>query len=66
MSFKELERILLNDGWYLVHVRGSHYQYKHKYKSGKITIPMHNKDINIKTLNSILKQAGLKSKELIS
>ena len=60
MRFKELERILLKDGWYLAHVSGSHYQYKHNFKSGKITIPRHNKKLNIKTANSILKQAGLK------
>ena len=60
MRFKELERILLKDGWYLAYVSGSRHQYKHNFKSGKITIPRHNKELNIKTASSILKQAGLK------
>lgn len=63
MKFKEVEKMLIENGWYLVYVRGRHYQYKHLYKNGKITIPRHNKDVNIKTLNSILKQAGIKNKE---
>lgn len=41
MKFKELEKILLKDGWFLIDIKGSHYQYKHKNKKGKITIPMH-------------------------
>ena len=60
MKFKELERMLLNDGWKLKQIRGSHYQYVHDSKPGKITIPNHKGDLNIKTAHSILKQAGLK------
>ena len=60
MKFRELEKKLLNDGRYLACVSGSHYKYKHKIKSGKITIPRHNKDLNIKTANSILKQVDIK------
>ena len=60
MKFKELEKILLKDGWFLIDIKGSHYQYKHKNKKGKITIPMHRGDLALKTANSILKQAGLK------
>lgn len=29
MKFKELEKILLKDGWFLIDIKGSHYQYKH-------------------------------------
>jgi predicted RNA binding protein YcfA (HicA-like mRNA interferase family) len=60
MKFYEIERIVLNDGWKLKKVKGSHYQYEHSSKSGKVTIPCHKTDIHIKTINSILKQAGLK------
>ena len=47
------------DGWYLA--KGGHRQYKHPYKKGLVTISGHlNDDIAKGTLNSILKQAGLK------
>ena len=55
MKFKELEKILLKDGWFLIDIKGSHYQYKHKNKKGKITIPMHRGDLALKTANSILR-----------
>ncbi|MEN6513795.1 type II toxin-antitoxin system HicA family toxin [Methanoculleus sp.] len=49
------------DGWYLVATRGSHRQYKHPSKSGRITIAGHPvDDLAPGTLNSVLKQAGLK------
>ncbi len=60
MTTKELEKMIKNDGWHLVKTVGSHYHYKHSTKQGKVTIPMHKGDIPIGTLNSILKQAGLK------
>lgn len=60
MKFKELEKIIKNDGWYYYATIGSHYQYKHKSKKGKVTIPRHCKEIKKETANSILKQAGLK------
>jgi predicted RNA binding protein YcfA (HicA-like mRNA interferase family) len=60
MKFQEIERIILKDGWTLKAVNGSHHQYVHLVKSGKVTIPYHQGDIHTKTINSILKQAGLK------
>lgn len=60
MRFRELERIILDDGWFLNDVRGSRHQYKHPTKSGKVTIPNHRGDIPLRVVNSILKQAGLK------
>ncbi|TID17651.1 hypothetical protein JO83_09540 [Avibacterium paragallinarum] len=48
------------DGWVLVSVKGSHHQFKHPTKKGRVTIPHPKKDLHIKTVNSILKQAGLK------
>lgn len=60
MKFREIEKILLADGWYLKTIKGSHYQYKHPAKSGKVTVPNHGGDLDIKTVKSIMKQAGLK------
>lgn len=60
MTFKDLEKILKKDGWYYYDTVGSHIQYKHKTKTGKVTIPKHKGDVKKGTLNSILKQAGLK------
>jgi predicted RNA binding protein YcfA (HicA-like mRNA interferase family) len=49
------------DGWYLVATRGSHRQYKHPVKAGRVTIAGNlNHDVARGTLNSILKQAQLK------
>lgn len=58
-SSKELIKIIEADGWYLVRVAGSHHQYKHPTKAGIVTIPHPKKDFPIKTIKSILKQAGL-------
>jgi len=60
MKFQEIERIILNDGWRLKSVKGSHYQYIHPAKPGKVTIPYHTGDIAPVIVRSILKQAGLK------
>ena len=55
----ELERIIINDGWCFKAQRGSHRQYVHPTKAGKVTIPFHAKELPLKTEKSILKQAGL-------
>ena len=60
MKFREMEKILLADGWYLKNVEGSHHQYKHPKKPGKVTIPRHAGDLDRKTVKTILEQAGLK------
>jgi len=50
-----------DDDWYLMRTRGSHRQYKHPEKKGLVTISgKPNDDIAPGTLNSVLKQAGLK------
>lgn len=41
MRFREVEKIILQDGWYEVDQVGSHHQYKHPTKLGKVTIPEH-------------------------
>jgi len=53
-------RIILNDGWYLKAVKGSHHQYVHPSKPDKVTVPHHVGDIAPVIIKSILKQAGLK------
>ncbi|WP_040400701.1 type II toxin-antitoxin system HicA family toxin [Cecembia lonarensis] len=60
MKVKELLKILKDDGWKEKTQKGSHLQLIHPKKSGKVTVPVHGGDIPIGTLNSILKQAGLK------
>jgi predicted RNA binding protein YcfA (HicA-like mRNA interferase family) len=60
VKFQEIEQIVLKDGWTLKAVKGSHYQYVHPSKSGKVTIPYHTGDIAPVIIKSILKQAGLK------
>ena len=60
MRFREMDKILKADGWYEVKQVGSHHQYKHPAKPGKVTVPEHGgKDINLTVAKSILKQAGL-------
>lgn len=60
MRSREMIRMIENDGWYLVAVKGSHYQYKHPFKLGRVTIKHPDSDLPKGTINSILKQAGLK------
>ena len=59
MRFREIEKIIKKDGWYRVKQRGSHYQYCHPVKPGKVTIPNHGGDLNMITVKSILNQAGI-------
>lgn len=51
---------LQKDGWYEVATKGSHVQFKHPEKPGRVTVPHPKRDIPIGTLKSIEKQAGLK------
>ena len=62
MKVREVVRVLREDGWYLARTRGGHHQYKHPEKKGLVTVPgAMNDDLAAGTLNSILKQAGLKA-----
>ena len=61
VKVREIVQMLEDDGWLLVRTRGSHHQYKHPTKPGLVTIPGNrNAELAPGTLNSILKQAGLK------
>ncbi len=60
MKIREVIKLLEVDGWYIVAAKGSHRQYKHPVKSGRVTIAGHpNDDLAPGTLNSIFKQAKL-------
>lgn len=59
MTFREIEKIIKQDGWQLSKVHGSHHHYRHPTKPGKVTIPNHKSDLHPKTIKSILRQAGL-------
>jgi predicted RNA binding protein YcfA (HicA-like mRNA interferase family) len=63
MKVRDVIRLIEADNWRLVATRGSHRQYKHAVKAGRVTIAgKPSDDIAPGTLNSILKQAGLKDR----
>jgi len=61
MKVRNLVKLLERDGWELRRQRGSHRQFRHPVKPGTVTVAGKSSvDIPPGTLNSILKQAGLK------
>lgn len=61
MKIRDIIKIIENDGWCQVYQRGSHRQYKHQEKKGRVTIAGHHgDDLATGTLNSVFKQAGIK------
>lgn len=61
MKVKDVVRLIEADGWTLHRTRGSHHQFKHPMKAGRVTVPGKlNDDLAPGTVNSILKQAALK------
>ena len=61
MNVRELIKLLEADGWYQARMKGSHRQFKHEEKSGTVTVSGKlSAEIPKGTLNSVLKQAGLK------
>jgi predicted RNA binding protein YcfA (HicA-like mRNA interferase family) len=61
MKVSEVLRLLQDDGWFLVATRGSHRQYKHPTKAGRVTVAgKPSDDLAPGTLNSIFKQASLR------
>lgn len=50
--------MLKKDGWELARVNGSHHQFQHPTKKGTVTVPHPKKDLPIRTVKSIYKQAG--------
>jgi predicted RNA binding protein YcfA (HicA-like mRNA interferase family) len=61
MKVKEIIKIIEQNGWFMVRIKGSHRQYKHNTKKGVVTIAGNlNDELAKGTRNSILNQAGLK------
>ncbi len=62
MKVREVIRLIEQDGWFQVQQAGSHRQFKHPVKRGRVTIAgKPSADLNPKTLKSILRQAGLEA-----
>ena len=59
-SSRDVIQALKADGWYLVNTVGSHHQFKHPQKPGRVTVKHLDKDIPRKTLDSIERQSGLR------
>jgi predicted RNA binding protein YcfA (HicA-like mRNA interferase family) len=61
LKVRDVVKLLERDGWYLARTRGSHRQYRHPAKRGLVTVAGKSSDeLAAGTLNSVLKQAGLK------
>ena len=60
MHSREVIKQLRKDGWYEVNRVGSHKQFEHSTKKGRVTVPYPSRDIPIGTLKSIEKQTGIK------
>ena len=61
MKVRDVIRLIETDGWFLVATRGSHRQYRHPTKPGRVTVAGKlSDDVASGTLNSILKQADLR------
>ena len=60
MKVREVLAMLRADGWFLVATRGSHRQFKHHIKHGRVTVAGKTGDeLSLGTLKSILKQSGI-------
>jgi predicted RNA binding protein YcfA (HicA-like mRNA interferase family) len=60
MDSRSIIAALKRDGWNLVASKGSHLQFKHPSKPGRVTVPHPKKDVPVGTLRSIERQAGMK------
>lgn len=60
MNSAEVIKLIQTHGWRIVRISGSHHHFRHAEKRSLVTIPHPKKDLPPGTLNSILKQAGLK------
>jgi predicted RNA binding protein YcfA (HicA-like mRNA interferase family) len=64
VKVRDVIKLIEADGWYLVVTKGSHRQYKHSTKAGRVTIAGHpSHDLAPGTLSSIFKQAQVKKPE---
>ncbi|MCZ7643477.1 MAG: type II toxin-antitoxin system HicA family toxin [Pseudorhodoplanes sp.] len=60
MRSREVIAALEKDGWREVARKGSHVQFKHPTKAGRVTVPHPERDIPVGTLKSIERQSGIK------
>ena len=60
MNSREIIKRLKADGWYRVAVKGSHHQFKHPTKKGRVTVPHPSREIPVGTVKSIENRSGLK------
>ncbi len=60
MNSRAIIAAIEDDGWFQVAQKGSHVQFRHPTKAGRVTVPHPKKDIPAGTLRSIEKQAGIK------
>ena len=65
MRSKEVIALIKADGWYEVAVKGSHHQFKHPRKPGRVTVPHPKGDIPIGTFHSILRSAGISRRTIV-
>jgi predicted RNA binding protein YcfA (HicA-like mRNA interferase family) len=60
MDSRKIIKILKQNGWYEIAKVGSHTQFRHPERKGRVTVPHPKKDIPIGTLKSIERQSGIK------
>jgi predicted RNA binding protein YcfA (HicA-like mRNA interferase family) len=60
VNSREIIRAIEADGWFRIAQKGSHIQFRHPTRPGRVTVPHPKSDMAIGTLRSIEKQAGLK------
>ncbi|MGD0631351.1 MAG: type II toxin-antitoxin system HicA family toxin [Terracidiphilus sp.] len=61
MKVRDVLKLIAEDGWFQIALKGSHRQFKHPEKTGRVTVAGHpSQEMDKGTLNNILKQAGLK------
>jgi predicted RNA binding protein YcfA (HicA-like mRNA interferase family) len=60
MDSREIIKMLRQSGWYEIAKAGSHIQFRHPKREGRVTVPHPKKDIPIGTLKSIERQSGIK------
>ncbi|MBV4534376.1 MULTISPECIES: type II toxin-antitoxin system HicA family toxin [Pseudomonas] len=60
MRSRDVIELIEAHGWYQVEVKGSHHQFRHPVKRGRVTVPHPKSELPKGTVHSILKQAGLK------
>ena len=58
MKSREIIRRLQRDGWVLRNTKGSHHQFVHTQRPGRVTVKHPTKDVPVGTLRSIYRQAG--------